>query len=128
VRTRSEGTRCYGATGAITRWSPRTGNVERVATGLPSLATENAGEFATGPHDIDIDPLGFAFVTIGFGGDPTTRETEFGPEGRRFAREILLLPRNNRLVVKDHAAERCKIGSWSGCGLAKARIYDCQSG
>ena len=96
-----EGTRCYGATGAITRWNARTGNVERIATGLPSLATENAGEFATGPHDIDIDPLGFAFVTIGFGGDPMTRETEFGPEGRRFAREILLLPRNNRLLVKD---------------------------
>ena len=35
---------------------------------LPSLATQNAGEFATGPHDIDIDPLGFALVTIGFGG------------------------------------------------------------
>ena len=52
-----EATRCYGASGAITRWNPRTGNVERVATGLPSLATENAGEFATGPHDIDIDPL-----------------------------------------------------------------------
>jgi hypothetical protein len=96
-----EGTRCYGASGAITRWNPRTGNVERVATGLPSLATENEGLFATGPHDIDIDPLGFAFVTIGFGGDPTTRETVFGPDGRRFARELLLLPRNNRLVVKD---------------------------
>jgi hypothetical protein len=96
-----EGTRCYGASGAITRWNPRTSTVERVATGLPSLATQNAGEFATGPHDIDIDRLGFAFVTIGFGGDPTTRETTFGPEGRRFARELLLLPRNNTLRVED---------------------------
>jgi hypothetical protein len=96
-----EGTRCYGPSGAITRWNPRTGNVERVATGLPSLATENAGEFATGAHDIDFDPLGFAFVNIGFGGDPTTRETQFGLDGRGFARQILLLPRDNRLVVED---------------------------
>ena len=101
-----EGTRCYGATGAITRWNPKTGNVARVASGLPSLATEGdetvgPGEFATGPHDIDLDPLGFAFVTIGFGGDPTTRQTEFGPDGRRFARQILLLPHNNALTVKD---------------------------
>jgi DNA-binding beta-propeller fold protein YncE len=96
-----EGTRCYGASGAVTRWHPRTGNVERVATGLPSLATESEGAFATGPHDIDIDPFGFAFVTIGFGGDPRTRETAFGPDGRKFARELLLLPRNNALVVKD---------------------------
>lgn len=96
-----EGTRCFGESGAITRWSPRTGNVRRVTTGLPSLATQNAGEFAIGPNDIDLDPLGFAFVNIGFGGDPTTRETTFGPDGRRLAREILLLPRNNALVVKD---------------------------
>ena len=75
--------------------------MERVATGLPSLATEDAGQFAIGPNDIDLDPLGFAFVTIGFGGDPTTRETTFGPDGRRLARSILLLPRNNVLSIKD---------------------------
>jgi hypothetical protein len=96
-----EGTRCYGESGAITRWSPRSGNVERVVTGLPSLATQTAGQFATGPHDIDFDPLGFAFVTIGFGGDPTTRESTFGPNGRKFARELLLLPRNRTLRIED---------------------------
>jgi len=96
-----EGTRCFGESGAITRWSPRTSNVERVATGLPSLATEGAGQFAIGPNDIDLDPLGLAFVTIGFGGDPNTRETTFGPDGRRLARELLLLPHGNRLTVKD---------------------------
>ena len=96
-----EGTRCYGASGAITRWSPRTGNVERVATGLPSLATETAGEFAAGPHDIDFDPFGFAYLTIGFGGDPTTRESTFGPNGRRFARELLLLPNSQTVRIED---------------------------
>jgi hypothetical protein len=96
-----EGTRCFGESGAITRWSPRSSNVERVVTGLPSLATENEGQFAIGPHDIDFDPLNLAFVTIGFGADPNTRETTFGPDGRRFARELLLLPRDNVLTVKD---------------------------
>lgn len=95
-----EGTRCFGESGAITRWSPRTSNVERVVTGLPSLATENEGLFAIGPHDIDFGPLGAAFVTVGFGGDPATRQT-FGPDGRRFARELLLLPRDNVFTVKD---------------------------
>ncbi len=96
-----EGTRCFGESGAITRWNPRTGNVHRVTTGLPSLATENAGQFAIGPNDIDLDPLGIAFVTIGFGGDPTTRETTFGPAGRRLAHSIVLLPNDNTLSVKN---------------------------
>jgi hypothetical protein len=95
-----EGTRCYGASGAITRWSPRTGVVERVAEGLPSLATEDGG-FATGPHDLDLDVLGGAFVTIGFGGDPRTRESTFGPNGRKFAREMYLAPFGHVLRVKD---------------------------
>ena len=58
---------------ACRRWRPR-----------------DEGDFATGPHDIDLDPLGLAFVTIGYGGDPTTRETDFGPVGAKFARELLL--------------------------------------
>jgi hypothetical protein len=96
-----EGTRCFGNTGAITRWNPRTENIERIVTGLPSLGAEGTGAAAIGPHDVDIDPLGFAFVTIGFGGDPADRETDFGPNGRRLARELLLLPRNHRINVKD---------------------------
>jgi hypothetical protein len=91
-----EGIRCYGASGAITRWSPRTGAVERVATELPSLASAD-GSFATGPHDIDLDLLGLAYLTIGYGGDPTTREPLFGPDGRRFARELLLLPHSGHV-------------------------------
>jgi hypothetical protein len=95
-----EGTRCYGASGAITRWNPRTGEVERVADGLPSLATAD-GSFATGPHDLDLDILGGAFLTIGFGGDPRERETIFGPDGRKFARELYLAPFGHVLRVKD---------------------------
>ncbi len=96
-----EGIRCYGASGAITRWDPRTRNVARVVTGLPSLGGQGTGGGAIGPHDVDFDPLGFAFATIGFGGDPADREADFGPAGRRFAREILLLPGDHTLSVKD---------------------------
>jgi hypothetical protein len=96
-----EGVRCYGDTGAITRWNPRTSNVQRIVTGLPSLATQDAHEFAIGPNDIDFDPLGLALVTIGFGGDPRTRETTFGPDGGKLDRAVLLLPNNKVLTVKD---------------------------
>ena len=41
------GTRCYGATGAISRkWR---GTQERIATGLPSLAGQPLGDTAAGP-------------------------------------------------------------------------------
>src|SRR5687768_7601077 len=79
-----QGIRCYGATGAITRYVPRTGSIERVVTGLPSLATN--GAFATGPHHVSLQGRGNLFFTIGFGGDPRNREAQLGAVGRRFAR------------------------------------------
>jgi hypothetical protein len=64
------GMRCYGATGAITRlWR---GDQERIATGLPSLATPT-GETAAGPQHISFQGRGGLFVNIGCGcnrGDP----------------------------------------------------------
>jgi sugar lactone lactonase YvrE len=57
------GTRCYGATGAITRlWR---GTQERIATGLPSLATQPLGETGAGPQHISFQGRGGLFVTIG---------------------------------------------------------------
>ena len=57
------GTRCYGTTGAITRlWR---GHQERIATGLPSLATQPAGETAAGPQHVSFQGRGGLFVTIG---------------------------------------------------------------
>lgn len=79
-----EGVRCYGPTGAITTYDTRTGAIEQVVTGLPSLATE--GAFATGPHHVSPQGRGNLFFTIGFGGDPRVRETQFGEAGRLFAR------------------------------------------
>ncbi|MGD9902627.1 MAG: ScyD/ScyE family protein [Vicinamibacterales bacterium] len=61
------GTRCYGATGAVTRVTAP-GAFGRILSGLPSLAGPTGAE-ATGAHDI---AFGFdrAFVTVGSGGDP----------------------------------------------------------
>ena len=67
------GTRCYGATGAISRlWR---GTQERVADGLPSLAAQPQGGTATGPQHISFQGRGGLFVTIGCScnrNDPTT--------------------------------------------------------
>jgi len=63
-----EGIRCYGLSGAISRIDLRTLRVERVTSGLPSLATD--GDFAAGPQDISFQGRGNAYLTLGFGGDP----------------------------------------------------------
>lgn len=57
------GTRCYGATGAISRWWR--GQQERIATGLPSVAGQPAGDTAAGPQHISFQGRGGLFVTIG---------------------------------------------------------------
>jgi hypothetical protein len=57
------GTRCYGATGAISRrWR---GSQERIATGLPSVAGQPAGDTAAGPQHISFQGRGGLYVTIG---------------------------------------------------------------
>jgi sugar lactone lactonase YvrE len=67
------GTRCYGATGAISRlWQ---GDQERIADGLPSLAPQPLGGTASGPQHISFQGRGGLFVTIGCScnrNDPTT--------------------------------------------------------
>ena len=102
-----EGTRCYGATGAITRWNPKTGNSHALRVGcrhwrLRAMRQWVLVSFATGPHDIDLDPLGFAFVTIGFGGDPThTSNGSLALMADGSPVRLMLLPHNNALTVKD---------------------------
>jgi hypothetical protein len=91
------GTRCYGATGAITRiWQSKQ---ERIATGLPSLAGPD-GSAATGPHDVAAIAPGMTFVTTGLGGSPSTREA-LGPTGQQFGRVLRVLPNGNTLDVAD---------------------------
>ena len=65
-----QGTRCYGATGAISRlWH---GRQQRVETGLPSIAAQPAGETAAGPQHVSFQGRGGLFVTIGCGCDKST--------------------------------------------------------
>ena len=97
-----EGIRCYGDTGAISRYDPRTGSIEAVVTGLPSLATE--GSFATGPHHVSLQGRGNLFFTIGFGGNPALRETQFGDAGSNFARIGRATPSGSWRLQEDLGA------------------------
>jgi hypothetical protein len=64
------GTICYGPTGAVSRlWQ---GVQERIASGMPSLASPN-GTAQAGPIDISFLGRGNAFVTIGLQADPAFR-------------------------------------------------------
>jgi hypothetical protein len=61
---------CVGPSGAVSRlWH---GAQARIATGLPSYAPAG-GAGATGPHDISLNGLGGAYVTIGLGANPDLR-------------------------------------------------------
>jgi hypothetical protein len=61
----------YGATGAITRI--QNGVVERVVTGLPSLALPD-GSDAAGVNDIEFDAYGNAYAIVGLGSNPANRD------------------------------------------------------
>jgi len=63
-------TNCYSETGKISRLFH--GKQERVVTGLPSIFNTGRGDIV-GPNDISFQGRGSAFVTIGWGGNPTLR-------------------------------------------------------
>jgi glucose/arabinose dehydrogenase len=67
---------CFGPTGAVTRVVGGDGAQSRVLEGLPSIAGE---EGATGPSDVVVGADGSLFVTVGLGGNVTTRAA-FGPD------------------------------------------------
>jgi hypothetical protein len=69
------GLRCYGATGAISRYWH--GTQERVVTGLPSLENPTGAGPAAGPQHLSFQGRGGMYVTIGFGGDPGARDAVF---------------------------------------------------
>lgn len=82
---------CYGATGAITRI--QNGTQERVVTGLPSVAIsvpEVPISFdATGPHDIQFDSTGKAYMVVGLGSSPDQRDN------------VLKIPEFGQLIAND---------------------------
>jgi len=96
----AEGTRCYGASGSITRLDLRRGTQERVSTGLPSLASPD-GSLATGPQDISFVGRGNGAVSIGFGGNPQDREAFFPGVGEKFARVARVVGSGNWSLTSD---------------------------
>jgi hypothetical protein len=85
----------YGPSGAVSRlWH---GRQERVATGLPSLSSADG---TNGPHDISFQGRGGAYVTVGFGTNPT-RRAELGDAGNGFAQLVRLLPNGHWENVTD---------------------------
>ena len=93
-------TRCYGATGAVSRlWR---GKQERIASGLPSHAPAT-GAAAIGPLDISMNGVGNAFVTVGFQMDPG-RRAELGASGGGFAQLARLNASGNWQYVNDLGA------------------------
>lgn len=77
----------YGATGAITRI--QNGVVERVVTGLPSLALPDGLDVA-GVNDIEFDAYGNAYAIIGLASDPANRDN------------ILQIPDFSQLIAIDN--------------------------
>ena len=94
-------TRCYGASGAISRlWR---GEQERVVEGLPSHALPS-GESANGPNDIAFVGRGGAYVTLGLGFDQRLRDA-LGPAGPLFGTVIQVSSGGQWRVVADILAE-----------------------
>src|SRR5215216_2387252 len=94
------GTRCYGATGAVSRlWC---GEQARIATGLPSHAPAS-GAAAIGPMDISMNGVGNAYVTVGFQTDPG-RRAELGTDAAGFAQLVRLTASGDWRYVNDLGA------------------------
>ena len=89
---------CFGRSGAITRI--RGGNQERIARGLPSIASPD-GTAAIGPHDVAVDD-GKLCVTVGLEGDLQKRR-QFGPDARALGRLLRIRPNESRDWVADLA-------------------------
>jgi hypothetical protein len=89
-------TQCAGSTGAVSRlWN---GTQSRIVTGLPSYAPAT-GAGATGPHAVSLLGLGNGYVTIGLGGNLTTRAIM----GDGFGRTARFQPNGNWAYEDDIA-------------------------
>ena len=96
------GTRCYGATGAISRlWR---GTQERVAEALPSLAEPILHSTATGPQHISFQGRGGLFVTIGCGCNRSDATTGAFLEGLGFGYLMQVSASGNAKRVADVSA------------------------
>jgi len=94
-----EGEVCVGSTGAVTKiWR---GGQRRIVTGLPSVA--GADGSATGPHDIALKGWSDAYVIVGLGGSPETRDA-FGPLGAGLGHLYSVSSRGRARAITDVTA------------------------
>lgn len=99
-----EGQSCLGTTGAIAKIDPATGKVERVVTGLPSLAlAEPPGFNAVGAHDVAAIDKNQFYVVMGLGGTPAVRAA-LGPGGALFGHLVRVAEGGAPRAVADIAA------------------------
>ena len=95
------GFRCYGATGAISRYWH--GQQERVVTGLPSLENPTFAGPASGPQHVSFQGRGGMYVTIGLGGPPDSRNLLPGV-GSSFGQLLKIEPSGVGRSVADVSA------------------------
>jgi len=95
------GFRCYGATGAISRYWH--GDQERVVTGLPSLENPTFAGPAAGPQHVSFQGRGGMYVTIGLGGPPDSRN-ELAGVGSSFGQLLKIEPSGVSRSVADVSA------------------------
>ena len=97
------GFRCYGATGAISRYWH--GQQERVVTGLPSLENPSFAGPASGPQHVSFQGRGGMYVTIGFGGGPPdSRNVVLPGVGSSFGQLLKIEPSGRSRSVADVSA------------------------
>ena len=97
------GFRCYGATGAISRYWH--GHQERVVTGLPSLENPSLLVPASGPQHVSFQGRGGMYVTIGFGGGPPdSRNVVLPGVGSSFGQLLKITPSGASRSVADVSA------------------------
>ncbi|HEX6316334.1 MAG TPA: ScyD/ScyE family protein, partial [Gemmatimonadaceae bacterium] len=94
-------TRCYGATGAITRWWR--GEQVRIVTGLPSHASPG-GALAGGVNDISFHGVGGMFVAMGIGNDPALVRPVVGTAGNILGTLLQVNAGGGWRIVADIAA------------------------
>ncbi len=63
---------CVGTTGAVSR--VKDGKLERLLTGLPSVALRPTGNTGQGPQNIQFDANGNPYLLIAYGGNLNTRD------------------------------------------------------
>jgi hypothetical protein len=108
-------TKCAANTASITRIDLRTGDVDRVLTGLPSLIPPDGIAAASGGvQDVDFQGMGNAYVTVGLGLDPTLRFDHFGAAGQNYARLGRFNPSGKFRLYEDLGAYEATVNPDEG--------------